>query len=220
MHPHDTKIRHPDVDKGEATDLASVPWVIWNLIASYGRQTLPAILHDQRCVEARRLQTTDPKAALALRRHADGQFRRALIDQDVDQFHAWAMWTAVSFAAHSTHCPAKLAYLAMRLLLQWGFVAWSVWGGGGWKFAAAALIPFLGPEPGLVWSGALLLPLFGPIVAVQGLFAGAVKVVAALQWAIGDAGALAGLIREFRNPWPRIEPLIKGLLRPLFFFRR
>jgi hypothetical protein len=33
----------------ETTDLASVPPILWGLIASYGRHTLPALMHDHLC---------------------------------------------------------------------------------------------------------------------------------------------------------------------------
>src|SRR5688572_14147284 len=37
------------------TDLASVPMSLWSFIASYGRQSAPAVLHDERSIVAAEL---------------------------------------------------------------------------------------------------------------------------------------------------------------------
>jgi hypothetical protein len=76
------------------TDLASVPMWLWSFIASYGRQSAPAILHDERSVHASRLG--DRRAALAQRREDDRVFRTALREQRVPVLRAWLMWAWVS----------------------------------------------------------------------------------------------------------------------------
>ena len=58
-----------DVEAGLATDLASVPWFLWWLIASYGRHTAAAVVHDKLVV---------PTMQPAERAHADATFFHAL----------------------------------------------------------------------------------------------------------------------------------------------
>ena len=86
--------RHYAVDPGLVTDLASVPMWLWSFIASHGRQSAPAVLHDDRSAVADRLD--DRRAALALRREDDRVFRTALREQRVPLLRAWLMWAWVS----------------------------------------------------------------------------------------------------------------------------
>ncbi|MDF2576099.1 MAG: hypothetical protein K0S05_3011 [Agromyces sp.] len=83
-----------DVRAGRTSDLASVPSWLWSFIASYGRQSAPALLHDDRSDVADALG--DRRAALALRREDDRVFRSALREQGVPLLRAWLMWAWVS----------------------------------------------------------------------------------------------------------------------------
>ncbi|WP_173923414.1 DUF1353 domain-containing protein [Agromyces sp. Marseille-P2726] len=76
------------------TDLASVPMWLWSFIASYGRQSAPAVLHDERSTDAAELG--DRRAALAQRTEDDRVFRTALREQRVPLLRAWLMWAWVS----------------------------------------------------------------------------------------------------------------------------
>ena len=76
------------------TDLASVPMWLWSFIASYGRQSAPAILHDERSVDAAELD--DRRAALAQRREDDRVFRTGLREQRVPLLRSWLMWAWVA----------------------------------------------------------------------------------------------------------------------------
>ena len=66
------------------TDLASVPWILWWFVASYGRHTRPALVHDQLVDEIDR-------------HRADLIFRHALQEVGVGWLRRWLVWTAVSF---------------------------------------------------------------------------------------------------------------------------
>jgi len=79
---------------GMLTDLASVPRFLWGVIASYGRQTLPAILHDQLCYAAAMPGLPAPFGR-SQRREADGVFRRALELSGAGPVRRWLMWSAV-----------------------------------------------------------------------------------------------------------------------------
>jgi hypothetical protein len=83
-----------DVPAGRSTDLATVPMWLWSFIASYGRQSAPAVLHDHRSAVAAALG--DPAAALAQRREDDAVFRRALRDQGVPVLRRRLMWAWVA----------------------------------------------------------------------------------------------------------------------------
>jgi hypothetical protein len=75
-------IPDPDsrVTADTCTDLASIPPFLWGLIPSYGRHTMPAILHDVRC-DAAHAAVAGPGGrahSAYLRRKADQQFRHTL----------------------------------------------------------------------------------------------------------------------------------------------
>ncbi|MGW9631558.1 DUF1353 domain-containing protein [Agromyces sp. NPDC055520] len=80
--------------EGADSDLASVPAPLWGLIASYGRQSAPALLHDHRSAVAAGLG--DRRAALRRRRVDDRVFRTALREQGVPLLRAAVMWAWVS----------------------------------------------------------------------------------------------------------------------------
>src|SRR6185312_2248520 len=62
------------------TDLASVPPFLWGLVASYGRQTAAALLHDHLSDVARH---GDPTMRIRRRREADRLFGVALLDSGI-----------------------------------------------------------------------------------------------------------------------------------------
>jgi hypothetical protein len=95
--------------KNNSTDLASVPTWMWGLIASYGRQTAPALLHDQRMAECAKLP---PGEALRRCRVYDEEFRRALLDTGVAALRARLMWAAVSIQTYLEHARGRGLLLA------------------------------------------------------------------------------------------------------------
>jgi hypothetical protein len=126
------------------SDLASVPHPFWGLIASYGRQSAPAVLHDWRSVLATRLAAHDRRAALAQRRVDDRVFRIALREQRVPVLRAWLMWAWVSADRERTFGGAAgLLFVVQSVLgvlailagvaLAWWHPAWLA-------LAAAALL--------------------------------------------------------------------------------
>lgn len=102
------------VPAGFVTDLASVPELLWGVIASYGRQTLPAVLHDQLYATAARADTL-PRAR-RLRWDADVLFRSTLRESGAGPVRQWLMWAAVrTFGTPLVVVP--LVVLAVVLLL-------------------------------------------------------------------------------------------------------
>ena len=159
----------PQPSDGNRTDLASVPTVFWSLIASYGRQTAPAIVHDS---EAWRARSMPPRDALWAREQADRRFRLGLRELGVSPFRAWVMWTFVSYERYQKHSTAKFVGLLLlgalgMLLIAIAPVAWL---GLGLPWPVAVLMAALPLATSavtgrhwrlLVWAsyaGALLLP--------------------------------------------------------------
>ena len=72
------------VPMGFITDFASVPRALWSLIAPYGKQTLPAIVHDYMYVKG-----------IETKEKADLIFREALKMKGVNVIKRQAMYWAV-----------------------------------------------------------------------------------------------------------------------------
>ena len=102
--------------RGNRTDLASVPLIFWSLIASYGRQTAPAVVHDSECWRVRELRLA-AVSALAERERVDRAFRLGLRELGVAPFRAWLMWTFVSFERYHKHSSMRFAGLLAVAIL-------------------------------------------------------------------------------------------------------
>ena len=88
------------VPRRQQTDLASIPPFLWGVLASYGTHTMPALIHDRLCEDAKGKKADPPDpaepACPALRRWADQHFRRMLRDEArVGIATRWAMWAAI-----------------------------------------------------------------------------------------------------------------------------
>lgn len=148
------------------TDLASIPPFLWGLIPSYGRHTMPAILHDVRCEAAHAAARAEGGGAHAayLRRRADQQFRRTL------KSHAgqglvtrYVMWCAVRmFGFKPLAAPVVLGivvcllhlsgavFVAVAALLDqvtiWPWLSWLDWIPQGIAWALAQAATWLEPQ--------------------------------------------------------------------------
>ncbi len=96
------------VDEGTRTDLASVPFWLWWFVASHGRHTLPAVLHDSlvRC-----------STSFDERSRADDLFLEALEDRKIGWFRRRIMWTAVTLATYWKYRRPTLAVMVLQILL-------------------------------------------------------------------------------------------------------
>ncbi|HET7398185.1 MAG TPA: DUF1353 domain-containing protein [Intrasporangium sp.] len=86
------------VARGAETDLASIPPFLWGLFSSYGRHTMPAILHDVQCDAAKAARRGPGGAPLRAhrRREADDLFRRTLAEHaQLGIMTRWIMWSGV-----------------------------------------------------------------------------------------------------------------------------
>ena len=168
------------------TDLASVPTPLWGFIASYGRQSAPAVLHDEQSILAAELG--DRRAALEVRRVDDRVFRTALREQGVPRLRALLMWAWVSADRERTFGGAAgwllLAQVALGVIALVAAVVFAV---VGWWWLALGLIAV--PAVAALWWGGLAplvialtysLAAFGPLFLVSLAAIGVVRVVEAI----------------------------------------
>lgn len=109
------------VPRGMETDLATVPSFLWGVVASYGRQTLPAVLHDMLCY-ASALPGQPPPYRRNSRRLADALFRTTLADSGSGVVRRWIMWTGVRLGGRgsvSIGLAVTLVLAVLALVLPW-----------------------------------------------------------------------------------------------------
>src|SRR5690554_4258526 len=113
---------------GNRTDLASVPVVFRSFIASYGRQSAPAIMHDHRRVVSGRLAAAD---ALVQAEEDDRVFRVALRHQKVPLLRAWLMWAFVSVERYWLYARGRarllITHAALAVALFYSAIVLAFW---------------------------------------------------------------------------------------------
>ncbi len=141
---------HSQARNASTTDLASVPSLLWGLIAPYGHQTLPALLHDQLCdVAAAMKKRSGNKRALVIRTNANRLFLVSLAEQQVPWTRRWMMWAAVELAGLASYAKRRFfAVLALTLSGLYCSLGWPMghffdlawWDFTGW-YRLLALVP-------------------------------------------------------------------------------
>jgi len=187
---------------GNSTDFASVPPFLWGLIANYGTQTLPAIMHDALVGQ---LLREPEEQRLALRRDADELFRVALIDNGVHRLRARVMWAAVGLESWGRHGGALgrllIGQVAVGVLAIVAAVALGVAVSPWWS--ALALAPLLLAAPwgatfGLVSTATYLAALYAPLILGAFLASHVENAIAMIVW----------LATGCKGPRPRAEPTV------------
>ncbi|MFZ2172634.1 MAG: DUF1353 domain-containing protein [Rhodococcus sp. (in: high G+C Gram-positive bacteria)] len=118
------------------TDFASVPAPLQGLLAPYGRQLLPAIMHDDLCTQA----LAQGPAGMSLRRRADDFFRLALLDEGIGPFRSRVFWVGAEVGRFWSFTRyARFLLIAQHVL---GMVCWVV--GVPWASATAHYLPAIG----------------------------------------------------------------------------
>lgn len=186
-------VTRPPTDPHNSTDLASVPAFLWGLVASYGHQTLPAILHDalsDRADEAPRAQQ------LAVRRAADDAFRVALRESGVTTLRATTMWAVVSIQRYLRfRTPIGVLLVAQVVVGALAVIAAVVLGLLGHPLllliglAPAVLALLWGRTAPLLIAGSYLGALYSPLI-VSAAVASAIEYLIALV--VFAAGGLRG----------------------------
>lgn len=199
--PHD--VTRSPAERYNSTDLASVPPILWGLVASYGRQTLPAILHD-RLVDA--VDQSPAEGRLVRRRRADAAFRVALEEQGVTWLRALTMWAAVSFERYWSYRRLLTVLLAVQVLIGMAAVVAAVVFGvtqhpAWWLvlLAPAVAAAAWGRDAELVIAATYLGLLYLPLVLGALVASGVEYLVAVVVW----------LARGRRGAPPRPGPTIR-----------
>jgi hypothetical protein len=203
---------------GETTDLASVPPLLWGLLASYGRQLRAALMHDHLCDEVKTMPQTTPAeraAAYASRRLADHLFREALrhggngsptaVQARVGWFRAEMFLCGVTFGRYAEFRRVRAVLLALQ---AFGGAA-AVWVAAAsreprWLYgvAVAVLLSALwGEDRGPALVAVLAAPVILPVFAVTFL--------AHLVLAVPDEVAKA--LHPATEPTPAIKPTARFL---------
>jgi Protein of unknown function (DUF1353) len=135
------KIVVPPHEGGE-TDLASVPWFMSWLVASYGNHTRAVLLHDALYV--------DGGVPPVSRTVADRLLLTALREPELKagRFRHWLMWAAVSVFGSMRHPLARPILFCLNVFAVWGLfitaVAWtwgrSIWPDALWPAATPARV--------------------------------------------------------------------------------
>jgi hypothetical protein len=127
---------------GGKTDLESVPWFLWWLVASYGNHTQAALLHDalivDRCTPPVPRQTADRILLVALREPG----------QKTGVFRHWLMWAAVSvFGTMRRPLLVRPVLFSVQVLAVWVLAVWgamsasdAVWPNSMWGRVAFGLV--------------------------------------------------------------------------------
>ena len=184
---HDTS--RPATDPHNATDLASVPAFLWGLVASYGHQTLPAILHDALSARA----DEAPKAQqYGIRRAADDAFRVALRESGVTTLRSTTMWAEVSMQRWIRFRPARgalqvaqvvlgaLAIIAGVVLAALGHPLWLLLG-----LAPALLALAWARDAPVVIAGSYLGALYSPLLVSAALSSAIEYLIALVVFLLG-----------------------------------
>ncbi len=196
---HDTDARPGG---GNSTDFASVPPFMWGIIANYGTQTLPAILHDGLIGQLLR----EPRERhLELRRAADDLFRVALIDNGVHHLRAQVMWGSVGLERHARHDGIRgwllIANGVVGVALIVAAVILSVLLHPGWlalAFLPAVMALGWGRDASLVLAASYIGAMYLPFVIGAFVASHAENLLAIAVW----------LLSGCRGPRPRAEPTI------------
>jgi hypothetical protein len=169
-------------DPNDVTDLASVPWMLRWLVASYGQHTTAALLHDR---------LVRPGMTLADRVEADTVFFRALEESGNNWMRHRLMWAAVAVGGTMWSHKKKLCLLFFaHLVAFWAAVVWATgllpWLEALWAGIAAAVLFLLGfawrlaptADPALSWWMWLAAAVgIGLVVPPCALIAACVRVV-------------------------------------------
>jgi hypothetical protein len=112
------------IPRGLKTDLASVPWPFWWLIASYGRHTKAVLLHDSLINDGMTQEDRrDADRLLFVSLKESGFGSEA--DRQTSWARRWLMWSAVAlFGTMKEYTPFRLVLFVVHLLLFLGLLGY------------------------------------------------------------------------------------------------
>jgi len=152
---------------GLVTDLATIPHSLWSVIAPFGQQSLPAIVHDQECKDAKARSPQRCRQRRAERRVTDARFHQALLARGVPRFRAAMMWAGVSIGRYWDHGSHLLRiWLFVQLTLGWVAIMWGGFHTGDWTGWVALGAPVAAALPWGRSAPALLLAQYPGLILV------------------------------------------------------
>ena len=159
---------HPFVARaGLVTDLATIPHSLWSVIAPFGQQSLPAIVHDQECKDAKARLPQRCRRRRAERRVTDARFHQALLSRGVPRFRAAMMWAGVSIGRYWDHGGhIQRIWLFAQLMLGWAAILWGGFHTGEWTGWVALGAPVAAALPWGRSAPALLLAQYPGLILV------------------------------------------------------
>ena len=123
-------------DPNDVTDLASVPWILRWLVASYGQHTTAALLHDR---------LVGPGITLSERVTADTVFFNALEESGKNWMRHRLMWAAVAIGGTMwSHKKALSLVFFAHVIAFWVAFLWAI-----------GLLAWLERQPWLDWIPAI-----------------------------------------------------------------
>jgi hypothetical protein len=194
--------------QGLDTDLASVPWPMWGLVAPFGRQSRAAIVHDHGCDLA---DAAAPAERYAMRRSIDYTFRDALVESEVSVFRAWLMWAGVSVARYFGYRRIRGALLVTAVVVWWLLLALRLAGFAagvpvGLVLGALAVLGCVSVLAGRSDRNLLLFLLITfPLAVLIGCVVVLDTLVQALLWLV------AVIVSWFGGPTPTLKPTRLGV---------
>ncbi len=212
----------------QSTDLASVPPLLWGLLASYGRQLRAALVHDRLCDLVN--HEPDPRRAQRQRRRADDIFREAMRDPGngsaedsndrVGWFRSWLLWAGVSYGRYWRFWRLRAALLAVHVLV--GVLAVDLAAGlpllhlvhapQPWDNAALLRVWALALLLSLAWFRDWRMPLIGLLTGP--LIVPVLFVTFVAQIVLGFPDWLLHLVSPSREPGGNFGPTIARMHRP------
>ncbi len=167
---------------GLITDMATIPHSLWSIIAPFGQQSLPAILHDQECTTLRTLIPKRSRTRREQRRPIDARFHAALLEQGVPRFRAAMMWAGASIGRYWDHGGhIQRIWLFTQLALGSAAIGWGAFHLDDWTGWAALAAPALAAT---VWgrsSPAVILTQYPGLVLI--LIGLVIFALSTLEWA-------------------------------------
>jgi hypothetical protein len=179
----------PPNPEGSTTDLASVPAFMWGLLAPYGRQLRPALLHDFLC---NHVKDSSPDQWFSIRRSADDLFREALASCGVSVLRRSLFWAGVTLGR----------YLAYRLWFALVVIALAVLSVSIIWYDIFSVVAGLVSDDGDLSLGLLLLAAL--VLLVVG--------VALASWTEAGAVLLISVVAPLVAPAGVVVLLTQGLL--------
>ncbi len=130
--------KHHTARAGLTTDLATIPHSLWSVIAPFGETSLPSIVHDQECHDAKAIVPQRSRTARRARVAIDARFHQGLLERGVPRYRAAMQWSGVSLGRWWDHGNRFVRLLmVLQLFVGYGAIVWGAFHLSSWEGWAA-----------------------------------------------------------------------------------